>query len=378
VAIAHRRDLPQTVLDLSSAQLCNPAQRLYLQSGHHNCSQEIELMARNPYYSGPKSDHFDGTAFHNPQGQPPRSFKDLLKWQFGLGNGISRQRWPSGFADDFQPVKPRDRVDDAELVITMVGHATMLVQMDGLNILTDPVWSERASPTSWIGPRRYNAPGIAFDDLPQIDIVLVSHNHYDHLDLATLKRLHRRFKPTIITPLGNDAIIRPAAPDATIVTLDWGGHHEARATIIHAEPAHHWSARGMRDRRMALWAAFVIENSAGKVYHVGDTGFHDGINYRAAAEKHGRFRAAILPIGAYEPRWFMESQHQNPDEAVRGMLLCKADHAIGHHWATFQLTNEAAETPRLHLHEALDRHGVARDRFATILPGQNWVAPGRS
>ncbi len=132
---------------------------------------------------------------------------------------------------------------------------------------------------------------------------------------------------------------------------------------ITAEPSHHWSARGSRDRRMALWAAFVIETPAGLVYHVGDTGFHDGINYRAAAAKYGSFRLAILPFGAYEPRWFMKGQHQNPDEAVQGMLLSGAAHVAGHHFGTFQLTDEPIEQPVEHLRAALHRHGVAQDRF---------------
>ena len=228
----------------------------------------------------------------------------------------------------------------------MVGHATLLIQAAGLNILTDPVWSDRASPVSFAGPKRVNAPGIAFSDLPPVDIVLLTHNHYDHLDLDTLARLHQAHAPLVITPLGNDAIVRPAIPGMKIMAGDWGDRVQAGAASIHFEPCHHWSARGMTDRRMALWAAFVIETPAGRIYHVGDTGFHDGRNYRAAAGKHGGFRLAILPFGAYEPRWFMKGQHQNPSEAVEGFRLANAQWAAGHHWGTFQLTDEAIEEPR--------------------------------
>ena len=162
----------------------------------------------------------------------------------------------------------------------MVGHATLLVQMHGLNILTDPVWSERVSPLSFVGPKRVNAPGIDFADLPRIDVVLLSHNHYDHLDLATLARLKAAHDPLVITPLGNDAIIRAAVPDMRIETRDWGESVEVNGATVHIEPAHHWSARGARDRSMALWCGFVVEAPAGKVYFAGDTGFHAGRNYR--------------------------------------------------------------------------------------------------
>ena len=326
----------------------------------------------NPYYDGPVSDHFDGRTFFNPDGIEPRGFTDLLRWQFGGG----RAAWPRRFDPPHAPAKPDARVNGSGMRVTMVGHATLLIQAAGLNILTDPVWSDRASPVSFAGPRRVNAPGIAFSDLPPVDIVLLTHNHYDHLDLDTLARLHQAHAPLVITPLGNDAIVRPAIPGMKIMAGDWGDRVQAGAASIHFEPCHHWSARGMTDRRMALWAAFVIETPAGRIYHVGDTGFHDGRNYRAAAGKHGGFRLAILPFGAYEPRWFMKGQHQNPSEAVEGFRLANAQWAAGHHWGTFQLTDEAIEEPRRHLHAALDAAGVERHRFRPMLPGEVFDVPG--
>lgn len=326
----------------------------------------------NRYYAGPPSDHFDGEVFFNPDGQPPRRFADLLRWQFGGG----RAKWPPAWPSPHGPAKPQERVGGAGMRVTMVGHATMLIQTACLNILTDPVWSERVSPVSFAGPKRVNAPGIAFDDLPPIDLVLLSHNHYDHMDMATLARLHAVHDPLVVTPLGNDTIVTAALPDMKIVTRDWGETAEIGKTRIHLEPVHHWSARGMGDRRMALWAGFVVETpEAGRIYHVGDTGFHEGRNYRAAANRHGGFRLAILPFGAYEPRWFMEAQHQNPEEAVAGMDLCGADFAAGHHWATFQLTNEPIEEPRERLLAALDAAGVAHERFRPMLPGEVWDVP---
>ncbi|WP_427026514.1 MBL fold metallo-hydrolase (plasmid) [Aureimonas ureilytica] len=326
-------------------------------------------MAGNPYYSGPVSDHFDGTRFFNPEGMEPRPFLDVLRWQLGGG----RVAWPASASSPFSSAVPDARV--ADLRVTMVGHATLLVQVAGLNILTDPVWSERVSPFSFIGPKRVVAPGIAFDALPPIDLVLLSHNHYDHLDVETLARLQAAHDPLIVTPLGNDRIVRDAVPKARLSVGDWGDRIDVAGATIHIEPAHHWSARGTRDRRMALWASFAVETSVGRIYHVGDTGFHRGVNYRAASAKHGGFRLAILPIGAYAPRWFMEAQHQNPDEAVEGMVLAKADFAVGHHWATFQLTDEALQEPAEALRAALTARSLPNERFRAMRAGESWDVP---
>ena len=328
--------------------------------------------AANRYYDGPISDHFDGRVFFNPGGMPPGRFSDLMRWQFGGG----KAKWPASYPGPDGPARPEARIAGDRLRVTMVGHATMLLQVAGLNILTDPVWSLRASPFTFAGPRRVSEPGIRFEHLPPIDLVLLSHNHYDHMDIATLKQLSQPHDPLVVTPLGNDRIIAPAIPGLRVKVCDWGDVIEIGDGVrVHCEPVHHWSARGMGDRRMALWAGFVVETPAGKIYHVGDTGFHSGINYRAAADKHGGFRLAILPVGAYEPRWFMKSQHQDPDEAVEGMKLAKASFAVGHHWATFQLTNEPIEEPRDRLLAALDREGVPRDRFRAMLPGDVWDVP---
>lgn len=324
--------------------------------------------AGNRYYNGPVTDHFNGREFFNPDGVEPASFTDLLRWQFGGG----RAKWPAEWPSPHGQAQPEARVDGERIVVTMVGHASLLIQVAGLNIVTDPVWSPRASPFSFAGPKRVNAPGIAFEHLPKIDVVLLSHNHYDHMDAATLERLKQAHDPVVVTPLGNDAILQKAVPGIRTEVLDWGGAHGMSGVTIHAEPAHHWSARGTGDRRMALWCAFVIETPAGKIYFAGDTGFHEGRNFRAASEKHGRFRFAMIPIGSYEPRWFMEPQHQNPDQAAEAFKLVGADFAGGMHWGTFQLTNEPVTEPRDLLLAALDREGIARDRFRPMLPGEVW------
>ncbi|MCM2293354.1 MBL fold metallo-hydrolase [Allorhizobium sp. BGMRC 0089] len=327
---------------------------------------------KNPYYSGPVTDHFDGTRFFNPGGVPPLGAADILRWKL-RGKPA---RWPRRVSLPEGPVKAPPHVAGADLRVTMIGHASMLIQTDGLNVLTDPVWSRRASPFTSLGPRRVIEPGIRFQDLPQIHAVLVTHNHYDHLDLETLQRLQDEFHPIIITPLGNETLIRRTLSAAKIVSLDWGeGFSEWDGITITAEPCHHWSARGVGDRCMALWAAFVLTTSSGSIYHVGDTGFHNGINYRAAAEKYGGFRLAILPIGAYQPRWFMRGQHQDPKEAVEGFRLCRASYAIGHHFGTFRLTDEPMGEPPEQLQQALIAADIEPDRFRALNAGEVFDVP---
>ncbi len=323
-------------------------------------------VAGNRYYNGPVSDHFDGTIFFNPDGTPPGGFGDFLRWQF---NGL-KQKWPAVFPSPFPKAKPIERSADDAMIVTYVGHASFLFQIGGKNILADPVWSTRTSPVSFAGPKRVNEPGIAFEDLPPIDMIILTHNHYDHMDIVTLEKLLAAHNPLIIAPLGNDTIIKKHIPTARFAVLDWGQNYSESSVTIHCEPCHHWSARGSSDRRHALWAAFVIEGPAGKLYHIGDTGFHSGINYKAAREKFGAFKLATLPIGAYEPRWFMQGQHQNPDEAVAGFQLLGAEVALGHHWGTVQLTDEAVEAPRLALHAALEKAGISREQFLALQAGQ--------
>ncbi|WP_337268844.1 MBL fold metallo-hydrolase [Oryzifoliimicrobium ureilyticus] len=324
----------------------------------------------NRYYQGPVSDHFDGRLFFNPDAEESlATFKDILKWRF---NG-ERSKWPKHRPG--QETKPRLRVDGGGLIITMIGHASLLIQVAGLNILTDPVYCERASPLSFLGPKRVNKPGIRFDDLPKIDIVLVTHNHYDHMDLATLARLKKAHDPLVVTPLGNDTIIKAKVPDLRLSVQDWGDRLQVGETNIHCVPTYHWSARGTRDRRMALWASFVIETPAGIVYHIGDTGFGDGRIYRMIGERFGAPRAAILPIGAYEPRWMMRNNHQMPDEAVQGMMLMNAHFAVGHHWGTFQLTDEAIDAPPEALAQSLSNHGISKERFRALRPGESFEVP---
>jgi L-ascorbate metabolism protein UlaG (beta-lactamase superfamily) len=324
-------------------------------------------VPRNRYYTGAPSEHFDGVRFFNPgQVSTDRDLAALLRWRMGRG----RSRWPAHVPNP-RTARPAARVD--RLTITMVGHASVLIQLPGCNLLVDPVWSERASPVRWAGPKRVNAPGVAFADLPPIDTVLITHNHYDHFDIETLRRLWSAHRPRFIVPLGNDALLARAIGESNVETADWGDTIAIGDPVrVTAVPAYHWSARTFRDRRMALWCGFVIQSPAGLVYNAGDTAFGDGRIFSDIARRFGALDAAILPIGAYEPRWFMKNQHADPDEAVRIMMACDARQALGVHWGTFQLTNEARLAPKEELAAALRQHKIAPERFLAFEPGEVW------
>ncbi|QNA85270.1 MBL fold metallo-hydrolase [Sphingomonas sp. So64.6b] len=322
---------------------------------------------RNRYYQGPTSDHFDGERFFNPQHPTTdRSLAALLRWRFGG----TRATWPETAPG--KQVVPDARVSG--LRITMVGHASVLIQTAGLNLLVDPVWSDRASPLSWAGPRRANPPGIVFEDLPPIDAVLLTHNHYDHLDLATLKRLYADHRPRLIAPLGNARIVERSLPQTSVEEFDWwqstGLNDDVTVSLC---PANHWSARGIGDRRMALWCGFFIRSSSGSVYVAGDTGYGDGHIFRDIRQHFGAPDIALLPIGAYDPRWFMKDQHVDPAEAVQIMLDCGAPEALGLHWGTFALTDEPWSEPKEDLAAALQQHGLPVSAFTALEPGDVWT-----
>jgi L-ascorbate metabolism protein UlaG (beta-lactamase superfamily) len=319
-----------------------------------------------PTYQGAVSDHFNGTHFFDPDGVPPKRLSDVWRWQRSRKPAKWPERFPSPYSD-----APPQRVTGEAIRLSFVGHASWLIQTGGLNILADPVWSERASPFKSLGPKRVSDPGIAFDALPPIDVVLVSHGHYDHLDVRTLSRLAKKFAPRVITPLGNDLTMRAHDKAIRAEAFDWTDRVAlGNGVTVTLVPTRHWSARGLFDRNKALWASFVLDTPAGKIYVVGDSGYGSGAHFRRVRDQHGPLRVALLPIGAYEPRWFMSDQHMNPDDAVKALADCGADQALAHHHSTFQLTDEAIDAPVNALGVALDAAGVPREKFVALKPGQ--------
>jgi len=304
------------------------------------------------------SRHFDGQRFFNPDAPQVRGLFDLLRWRL-----TSRPEPSPSFISDVAPSKPPPCVNQGELTVTLINHSTVLLQQKDVHVLTDPIWSERASPFEWIGPRRRRAPGVRWEDLPRIDIVLLSHNHYDHLDLATLRRLAGRGQTQFVVPLGVGRYLE-SRKTGPAHELDWGESVQIAGITIHSVPALHFSARGLFDRNRTLWCGFAIETPGGMIYFAGDTGF--GGHFARIRELFGSPRLALLPIGAYEPRWFMSAVHMAPEEAVRAHEILGARTSIAIHHGTFQLTDEGIDTPKQKLRACL-----AGDSFLMLDNGQS-------
>jgi len=318
-----------------------------------------------PHYRGPRSDHFDGERFHNAEESEQRALA-FLKWQTSRQPG----RWNQ--YRDFPPgPPPPERVVGGALRLTFVNHSTTLIQLDGVNVLTDPIWSERPSPVQFAGPRRHRPPGIRFRDLPPIDVVLVSHNHYDHLDVATLRRLQWRHRPRILTALGNARLM---AREGILGAhdLDWwqsapasaasGAPHPAPAAppsprargegiVVTCVPARHFSARGLSDRDRNLWSGFVVSGPSGNVYFAGDTGW--GGHFEPIGARFDPIRLALLPIGSYLPRWFMQPAHIDPQQAVGAHRALRARTSIPIHYGTFELGDDGEDEPVVELRRAM-------------------------
>jgi L-ascorbate metabolism protein UlaG (beta-lactamase superfamily) len=312
-----------------------------------------------------KSDHFDGSRFRNPWTVVDKGFLDVLKWKW-----TSQAKAWSGWKDlEIRDWENRDP-ERGEFFVSFVNHATHLIQFPGLNVLTDPIYSKRASPVSWAGPKRIHDPGIAFDKLPRIDVVLISHNHYDHMDEETVERLASTFNPLFITPVGNSRWLEEMGAKR-IVELDWNERTALPGIngLVTLIPAQHWSQRGF-SRDVALWGGFVIEMGPQRVYFAGDTGYAP--LFRDLAEKFPSLDLAILPIGAYEPRWFMQAQHMNPEEAVQAHLDLAPRQSMATHFGTFQMSDEGLEDPAQELRVALEKASVDPARFVVPRPGERF------
>lgn len=337
------------------------------------------------YYEGPVSNHFDGARFFNTDegqgewendvvGRDNRGRRRffILRWITGRDD---RQVWP-----DHVPVakaKPRELppVKVGEMRATWVGHATVLIETPGFTMLTDPIWSNRAGPFGF-GPKRVSEPGIAIGDLPKIDLVVVSHNHYDHMDLDTLEQLWKRDKPAIVTSLGNDTIIGSRGIKA--IPMDWGTNKQIGNATVHVTRNHHWGSRWMKDRNRALWSSFTVDTPSGSVFFAGDTGFGDGLwPAEAAASAKGKIRFAMVPIGAFRfsPGQMWTGSHVGPHHAVKIFEGLGATTGLPIHWGTFQLSSEAYDTPPNMLALEAQCAGLAPEAFKRKEIGVPFMVP---
>lgn len=326
------------------------------------------------YYRGPVSDHYDGQHFFNPDGEQGAGGVQRRS-PVGLWLRLRRLDAQSPWPDHIATPKGHAAVvsDPGRMVVSWIGHSTVLVQADGINILTDPIYAEKAGPWGLIGPRRVRAAGIAFDDLPHIDLVLVSHDHWDHMDLPTLKRLWDRDHPLIVTSLGNDTLIRRAGAQA--VARDWGQRVTVRPGIdVIVERVHHWGSRWIKDRNRALWSGFTVTLPGGNLFFAGDTGPGDG-SWPVEAAKDGPYRLALIPIGAFQPRDVMSGNHIGPVEAVDVFGTLHAHSALAVHWGTFKLSSEGINDPPDLLRKTLAERHIAADRFRAMEVGVNWDVP---
>jgi L-ascorbate metabolism protein UlaG (beta-lactamase superfamily) len=312
------------------------------------------------------SDHCDGERFFNPGIALDRRFGDFLRWRFSR----TPSPWPQWIADD--EASPLEQLRSGDVAVTYIGHATFLLRFPGLAILTDPIFSDRASPLSWIGPKRVRAPAIALDDLPTIDVVLVSHNHYDHMDVPSLRRIRDRWNPPIVTGIGNGAYLA-AQGLRNVIELDWWERAALRPGLgIVYVPAQHWSRRRAWDTNRMLWGGHVVEAAGARAYFAGDTGYP--AQFGEIARRLGVPDVALLPIGGYEPRWFMAPQHMNPDDAVRAHRDLGARLSVGMHFGAFPLTDEAIDAPAAALAAARKAHGVAEQSFRVPAFGETIVS----
>jgi L-ascorbate metabolism protein UlaG (beta-lactamase superfamily) len=319
---------------------------------------------QSPY---PTSDHYDGQRFFNP-GVPrsSRSLLQVLRWRMR----DKRTPWPKVLSNPPFPAPPAT-VADGQVAVTFINHASFLIRFPGITVLTDPIFSERCSPVTWAGPRRARPPGIALADLPRPDVVVLSHNHYDHMDLPSLSEIRRRHDPRFFTTLGNAPAL--ARIGITATELDWWQQASHGPLTITTTPARHFAARTPFDRNRTLWGGFMLRTAIGQLLFAGDSAA--GPHWADIRARLGSPDVALLPIGAYEPRWFMAAAHVNPEEAVQAHIALGARQSVGMHFGTFQLTDEAIDAPIDTLADARQAAGVDPTRFIVNGFGETRIFP---
>lgn len=326
----------------------------------------VDFQISAPGYSGPSINHFEGKKFINPDKIKGRGLFDMLK----LALTSRRGKWQQIYRTNVNFPSASTFINPPKPSITFVNHATFLIQVDGLNILTDPIWSKRASPYSWVGPKRMRPPGIRFDDLPAIDVVLISHNHYDHLDLATVKRLKDEHDPLFITPLGVGQFLNKHGVTNT-ADLNWNDEYKIGNRVdVNCVPAQHFSGRGVFDRDQTLWCGYVIESPLTTIYFAGDTAY--GSFFKEIGERFN-IDVSLIPIGAYKPPWFMQPIHTNPDEAIQIHKDVQSTQSIGTHFGTFPLAAESMKEPVEDLATARNKYRVLTADFFVLQEGKTFT-----
>lgn len=313
----------------------------------------------------PVSNHSDGEIFYNEDRSVKidKGFFDIIKWQLSGDN----KEWPDMVNDNVAP-NFFHSLQMGEGAVTFINHATTFIQFEKLTVLTDPVFSERVSPFSWIGPKRHRPPGAVLAELPKIDVVIISHNHFDHMDIDSLLAIENKDHPTFIVPLGNKQYLEDNGIQK-VVELDWWQRYTSNdGATITLVPMQHWSARGVFDRFEALWGGYVIESSGLQAMFAGDTGYNQ--QFKDIEAKFGAMDLSLLPIGAYEPRWFMKEQHLNPQDALQAHVDLRSKLSVGIHFGTFQLTDEGIEEPVTDLQEAMAAENINPNSFLTPKNGQ--------
>ena len=315
-----------------------------------------------PAYKGPVSDHFDGKKFINPGGVEAKGFKEIFKW---MREGRAPRIWKEDLTPPpYQKVKASK---NGECIITFINHSSFLIQVDGLHILTDPVWSKYASPFQFTGPKRMKQPGLEIHALKKVDYVLLSHNHYDHLDLRSLKELERLYAPEFITPLGVDLFLIKKGI-RNVKAMDWWQHIQLGQLSLWSTPAQHFSSRGLFDRNKTLWCGFALKSDNHNIYYVGDSGYGDF--FKEIGDRLGPFDASIIPIGAFKPEWFMQPIHVNPAQAIQIHSDVNSKRSIACHFGTFPLADDNMGEPETLLQEGLQSNGFKETDFTVLANGQ--------
>lgn len=313
-----------------------------------------------------KNENFDGEKFFHTWPQAKKDFVALFKWL----SSRKPKKWPKKIENTFRP-QFSSELKPSDIELTFINHATVYFRHAGLSFITDPHWGLRASPFSFAGPKRVRDAGATMEELPAVDYVFVSHNHYDHLDVPSLKKLNEFHHPQFLIPIGDAALMKDAGI-TNFKELNWWDEVDlgkgCKAIYV---PVKHWSARGMNDRNKSLWGGYVILSSTKKIFFAGDTGYCD--IFKTLSEKFGDFSVSLLPIGAYEPRWFMRDSHLNPAEAVQAHIDLKTKLSMAIHFGLWQLTDEAIDQPEIDLQEALRNSNINTEDFFVLEPGQTKI-----